>query len=151
MHAPPISAGSRAPAFTLRDQHGHSVSLDQLLAEKKPLFLIFYPGDMTPGCTLQLCAIRNEWKSFERAGVSVFGINHAPAESHTRFSDAYSLPFPLLVDERKKISAAYGCVKPVFKTTVINRTVVGINPDGKIFYYKRGIPKISDMLKAVGR
>lgn len=142
-----IGPGDRAPMFTLKDEKGRRHSLQAIL-KRQPVLLIFYPGDLTPGCTVQLRRIRNNWKKFEDAGIAVFGINHANAESHAAFCDQYEFPFHLLVDTGKRVSQKYNAVKPFFKTSIINRTVVGIGRDGNIFYYKRGMPKDSDILKA---
>ncbi|MCW1892258.1 MAG: peroxiredoxin [Candidatus Uhrbacteria bacterium] len=144
----PLTVGSRAPMFTLKDAKGNTVSLRELIATK-PVLLFFYPGDMTPGCTMQLCAIRDEWEAFKKADVHIFGVNHANAQSHTAFSDAYHFPFHLLIDEGKKVSTQYGAIRKFFKTLIIKRTVVGIAKDGTIFYYKAGMPKNADILKAL--
>lgn len=143
-----LEVGSKAPLFELEDEQGHLVSLKDVIATS-PVVLFFYPGDMTPGCTMQLCAVRDEWKDFQTAGVSVYGVNHAESASHKAFSDKYTFPFPLLIDKDKYVSEKYGALKKFFRATVINRTVVGIGKDGNIFYYKRGIPKNADILKAV--
>lgn len=140
--------GSKALLFELEDDQGRIVSLKDALVTS-PVVLIFYPGDMTPGCTMQLCAIRDEWKEFKDAGVAVYGVNHAGTASHKAFSDAYHFPFPLLIDKEKKVSKQYNALKKFFKATIINRTVVGIGKDGVIFYYKRGMPKNAEILKAV--
>jgi peroxiredoxin Q/BCP len=144
----PVTKGSKAPLFTLPDETGTKHSLKDLIATN-PVILIFYPGDMTPGCTVQLRCVRNDWKKFQDAGVTVFGVNHANAESHKKFKEAFQFPFPLLIDTGKHVSDKYNAVKPFFKSNIIKRTVVCIGTDGVIFYYKRGMPKDSEILKAV--
>jgi thioredoxin-dependent peroxiredoxin len=141
-----FDVGSPAPEFSLPDASGQSHAFGG--STGKRTVLIFYPGDMTPGCTMQLCAVRDDWKEFERAGIGVYGVNHAGSESHTRFSDAHKFPFPLLIDEGMKASKKYGAVKKIFLKTVIKRTVVGIGPDGRIVFYRHGMPKDADVLKA---
>src|SRR3989338_5835990 len=89
-----LTVGSRAPSFTLKDAAGNAVSLKDFRG-KKSVVLIFYPGDMTPGCTMQLCAIRDDWSKFTRHDTVVFGINHGDAESHKAFIKKYGFPFPL--------------------------------------------------------
>ncbi len=138
----------KAPAFRLKDERGKTVSPADFKG-KKNLVLVFYPGDMTSGCTMQLCAIRDDWKKFLAADTVVFGVNHADAASHTAFSKKYRFPFPILVDTGKKVSARYGALRNYFKAIIIRRTVVGIGKDGKIFYLRRGMPKDSDILKAI--
>jgi peroxiredoxin Q/BCP len=148
MPAKPLTVGMKAPAFTLKNERGTPVALKQW-AGKKNVILVFYPGDMTPGCTMQLCAIRDDWKKFLAADTVVYGINHADASSHTKFSKAYRFPFPLLIDTGRKVSEKYGALRLYFKATIIRRTVVGIGKDGKIFYLRRGMPKDADILKAI--
>lgn len=144
----PLTHGMKAPAFTLKDESGKSVSLADFKG-KKNVVLVFYPGDMTSGCTMQLCAIRDDWKKFTNADTVVFGVNHADADSHKAFIKKYRLPFPLLIDTGKKVSTRYGALKKFFKAIIIKRSVVGIGKDGIIFYLRRGMPKDSDILKAI--
>lgn len=143
-----LKIGDKAPAFNLKSQEGKDISLNDYVG-KKPVVLIFYPGDMTPGCTIQLCSVRDDWSKFEKAGAAVLGINHADAESHQKFSGKYHFPFPLLVDTDKKISKKYGAIKKLFSATVIKRTVMVVNLDGVIKFYRSGMPKDTEILKAL--
>lgn len=143
-----LNPGMKAPVFKLKDEHGMPVSLADFKG-KKNVILVFYPGDMSTGCTMQLCAVRDDWKKFLAADTVVFGVNHADAASHGAFSKKYRFPFPLLIDHGKKVSAKYGAVKPYFKAVIIKRSVVGVGKDGKIFYLRRGMPKDADILKAI--
>jgi peroxiredoxin Q/BCP len=145
--AKPLAIGDNAPSFTLKDERGREISLSDF-KDKKNLVLIFYPGDMTPGCTMQLCAVRDDWSKFQKADTAVFGMNHGDADSHAAFSKKYSFPFPLLIDAGKKVSTRYGAIRLFFKTTIVRRTVVGIDKGGRIVYLKRGMPKDADILKA---
>lgn len=133
--------------FTLKDQNGESVSLELILSTG-PAVLIFYPGDQTPGCTIQLCSIRDDWNDFQKAGIQVFGINPSDAGSHAAFAKKHEFPFPLLVDEGRKVARAYGAEQDLLIAKVIRRTVVGIGQDGKIVYYRQGLPRTNEILKA---
>jgi peroxiredoxin len=73
---------TEAPEFSLLDHEGNEVTLGAVLPKHK-LVLVFYPGDETPGCTAQLCAIRDEWADFQAANIMVYGVNPGDAESHT--------------------------------------------------------------------
>ena len=143
-----LKVGDKAPAFSLQDQKGKDVKLKDFLG-KKNVVLIFYPGDMTPGCTIQLCGIRDNWPKFNMTDTAVFGINHADAKSHEQFIKKYSFPFPLLVDTEKKVSKKYGAIKKLFSAIVIKRTVVVINKEGIIAFYKHGMPKETEILKSI--
>lgn len=144
----PLAVGDRAPTFTLKTQDGKIVSLADFKG-KKNVVLIFYPGDMTPGCTMQLCAVRDDWSKFAQRDTVVFGVNHADAASHKSFTKKYTLPFPLLVDEGKRVSAKYEAIRSFFKAKIIRRTVVVIAKDGTIAYLRRGMPKNAEILKAI--
>lgn len=143
-----LAVGDKAPDFTLPDQDGKKVALSDFKG-KKNVVLIFYPGDMTPGCTMQLCAVRDDWSKFAKADAVVFGMNHGDAESHATFIKKHTFPFPLLVDKDKKVATKYGALKKFFKATIIKRCVIVVGKDGKIAYLKTGMPKNTDILKAI--
>jgi thioredoxin-dependent peroxiredoxin len=84
-----IEAGQPAPTFTLPDQEGRPVSLEDLRG--RPVVIYFYPKDDTPGCTTQACGIRDQWAEFEDAGAAVLGISPDTVESHARFAGKYDL------------------------------------------------------------
>lgn len=140
-----LSVGAKAPDFDTTDENGNAVRLADFRG-KKNVVLVFYPGDDTPGCTSQLCAIRDDWKDFEGAGVAVFGVNPAKAESKQKFSTKYNFPFPLLPDTEKKLVKAYGCEGLLFT----KRTVYGIDKEGVIVFAERGMPANRDILAAFG-
>lgn len=145
---PSLAVGSRAPLFTLKDERGRDVSLSDF-KDKKNVVLVFYPGDLTPGCTMQLSSIRDNFSKFAAGDAAVFGVNHADAESHAAFVKKCALPFSLLSDTGRKVSAKYGATKKFFKTTIIKRTIAVVGKDGKIAYYKHGMPKDAEILKAI--
>jgi peroxiredoxin Q/BCP len=140
-----LSLGTQAPDFTLSDDSGNRVRLADWLA-RGPVVLVFYPMDETPGCTTQLCEIRDHWADFQKAGVSVFGVNPGSAGSHAKFRKNRNLPFPLLVDEGKKVAALYGA-----NGIVPRRTVYGIGRDGRIAFAERGKPTPSKVLETLSR
>ncbi|HCM68409.1 MAG TPA: hypothetical protein DIS62_05455 [Candidatus Kerfeldbacteria bacterium] len=143
-----VHVGDPAPLFSLADEQGGMVALKNYYGVK-PVVLIFYPGDDTPGCTKQLCAIRDNWKTFMKTGAAVFGVNHADAESHAHFSAKHQLTVPLLIDTDKKVAKSYGAIKKFFSTEVIKRTVVVIGRDGLIAYYRSGMPSNEEILSAI--
>ncbi len=145
-----LKVGAKAPAFVLKSHDGANVSLKDFLS-KKNVVLIFYPGDMTPGCTIQLCGIRDHWSKFAESDTAVFGVNHADADSHARFADKYHFPFPLLIDTDKKVAKKYGAIRKLFSATIIKRTVVAIDKTGTVAFYRHGMPKEADVIKALNK
>ena len=55
-----ISEGSKAPAFSLKDQAGEEVKLGDFAG--KQVVLYFYPKDNTPGCTTEAMQFRDKYK-----------------------------------------------------------------------------------------
>ena len=101
-----LEPGTKAPAFEGETQDGNTVRLADFAGRK--LALYFYPKDDTPGCTKQACNLRDNWEALQRAGVAVVGVSKDSVESHEKFADKYSLPFPLLSDPDREILQAYG-------------------------------------------
>ncbi|MEK7174590.1 MAG: thioredoxin-dependent thiol peroxidase [Patescibacteria group bacterium] len=98
--------GTLAPDFSLPDQNGKTHRLRDYRGEW--VLLYFYPKDMTPGCTAEACAVRDEWPQFEKLDVRVFGVSTDSVKSHAKFAEAYDLPFSLLADTEKEVVTAYG-------------------------------------------
>jgi len=101
-----LTVGSKAPDFTLPDGNGGTVSLKQL--KGKTVILYFYPKDNTSGCTKEACDFRDNIKVIAKKGAVVVGMSGDSPESHSRFADKYSLPFPLASDEKKEVLKKYG-------------------------------------------
>jgi peroxiredoxin Q/BCP len=142
-----LSAGDPAPPFSLRSEHGTTLSVPETLSAG-PIVLIFYPMDQTPGCTAQLCAARDAQDRYDAAGVRVFGVNDGSAASHQRFVSKHGLTATLLVDNGLAVSAKYNAVRSLGLVRFIKRTVVGIGTDGKIAFYERGAPSTEKILSA---
>ena len=99
--------GNLAPAFSLLDQDGNSVTLKQF-RDKKNVVLYFYPKAMTPGCTVQACGIRDSKKALEKADTVVLGVSPDPVARLGKFIEKQDLNFTLLSDEDHAIADKYG-------------------------------------------
>src|SRR6185369_14899115 len=95
-----------APDFTLPDQDGKKHKLSDY--KGKWVLLYFYPKDDTPGCTIEACTIRDQFKDFKKIGAVVIGVSTDSVASHKKFAAAYELPFTLLADEHKEVVGKYG-------------------------------------------
>lgn len=136
--------GSPAPRFSLPDQEGVVHTLAEYAG--KWVLLYFYPKDDTPGCTIEACALRDQFKDFESIGAVVVGISTDSAASHKKFADTYELPFTLLSDLHKETVGEYGVFgerKFMGKTYVgTSRTSFLIDPSGNIAkVYKKVKPE----------
>jgi peroxiredoxin Q/BCP len=129
-----VQVGEIAPDFTAQTQSQESVHLYSLLKSGQKVLLVFYPGDDTPGCTKQLCGIRDVYSEYAKLGVKVLGVNKAGFDSHQKFISKYQFPFDILVDEQNQIRDSYGAVKKFFNNLTVKRGVVLIDTDKKILY-----------------
>lgn len=129
-----IPAGEMAPDFTAVDHRGETVRLSKLLQDHN-VVLVFYPADFTPGCTKQLCNVRDDWSEFQKRDTIVLGVNPADADKHAEFAAKYEFPFPIIVDEGSRIAAAYGCKGMAFTM----RTVYVIGRDGRVLLAESGM------------
>ena len=111
--ATPVKVGDRAPSFSLPDQSGTTINLDDMIG-KKPIVLYFYPKDDTPGCTKESCAFRDSYEVFQDAGAEVIGISGDSPASHEKFAAKYNLPFTLLADTGNKVRSLYGVPATLF-------------------------------------
>ena len=94
--------------------------------------LLFYPGDETPICTRQMCAVRDRWEDYGATGAEVIGISTDSVESHKSFADHHDLPLRLLSDADRKVADLYGANSLV--PGKVARSVFVIDADGVIRY-----------------
>jgi len=104
-----LKVGSKAPDFTLPTGSGEKISLNDFKGKK--VILYFYPKDDTPGCTKEACSFRDNIKLIQKKGAVVIGVSVDSAESHTKFSKKYDLPFTLGSDEKQQVVKKYGVWK----------------------------------------
>lgn len=94
---PPPRAGDRAPAFTLTDQHGQSVSLDDFRG-KQAVLLVFYPFAFSRVCGSELQAIHESVEDFQNERVQVLAASCDALYSLRAYADEAGFGFPLLAD-----------------------------------------------------
>jgi thioredoxin-dependent peroxiredoxin len=100
-----LSVGDKAPAFTVKDTSGNTVSLVDYSG--KTVVIYFYPKDDTPGCTKEACSFRDSYAEYQGKNITVFGVSMDDEASHQKFTTKFSLPFPLLADTDGAIAKAY--------------------------------------------
>lgn len=101
-----LKIGSKAPAFSLKNAEGKTVKLSDFKGKK--IVIYFYPKDMTPGCTTEACAFRDDYAQLKKRNVEVLGVSADDEKSHQKFTEKYSLPFPLLSDPDHSMIEKYG-------------------------------------------
>ena len=135
--------GKPAPGFALQAGDGKTYRLEDCAG--KPVVLVFYPMDNTPGCNKQLSALRDDQDKFDRAGAVIFGVNPGGEASHRNFCDGFGFRFPLLSDPELRVAQAYGAARG----STNRRTVVVIGPDGLVKFHRHGMPTDDEILEAL--
>ncbi|WP_034925742.1 thioredoxin-dependent thiol peroxidase [Gillisia sp. CAL575] len=105
-----LKVGDTAPQFSVKDQDGNIVNLTDFQGKKVVLF--FYPKASTPGCTAEVCNLRDNWEQFQEKGYQILGVSADTEKRQSNFKNKYELPFPLLADEDKELIEAYGVWGP---------------------------------------
>lgn len=100
-----LSAGTKAPDFTVKDTTGNTVKLSDYAG--KTVVLYFYPKDDTPGCTKEACSFRDAYGDYQGKDIVVFGVSMDDETSHQAFTSKFNLPFPLLADVDGALTKAY--------------------------------------------
>ncbi|RLK47708.1 thioredoxin-dependent thiol peroxidase [Microbacterium telephonicum] len=103
---PRLEPGTLAPAFSLIDQDGETVTRASLKGTRVILF--FYPAAMTPGCTKEACDFRDSLAPLQAAGYTVVGISRDEPAKLREFRERDGLTYPLLSDPDHRVHSAYG-------------------------------------------
>ncbi len=129
-----LEPGAKAPAFTLKDAAGNTVSLKDFAGRR--LILYFYPADDTPGCTKEACQFDESLAAFAAAGATVVGVSPDGADSHRAFTAKYGLSLTLLSDPDHRVMERYGAYgeKVLYGKKVVGviRSTFLIGPTGRI-------------------
>ncbi len=98
--------GDNFPQFKLSDQNGQVISSKEL---KGKIFVLFsYPRALTPGCTNEVCSIRDTFTILKKRGVTPLGISNDNIAKNKKFSDKYELQYSLLSDEENTLLTELG-------------------------------------------
>ncbi|KQB84812.1 thioredoxin-dependent thiol peroxidase [Corynebacterium lowii] len=129
-----LNTGDTAPAFSLIDDRGNTVSLSDYAGQR--VIVYFYPRANTPGCTKEACDFRDSLSQLNDMNIAVVGISPDTPEKLAAFREDHELTFPLLSDVDKTVMKAYGAygekknygriVEGVIRSTFL------IEPDGTI-------------------
>lgn len=138
--------GRKAPPFELPDADGVAVSLKDLLA-RGDLVLYFYPKDMTPGCTTEACAFRDETRRIKALGAQVVGVSADSPDSHRKFVAKHELNFPLLSDSGNRVTRLYGVYK---KKSLYGREFMGIERTTFVIDRTGTVRKVFPKVKVAG-
>ena len=101
-----LKVGDKAPEILGINQDGKELKLSDFAGKK--IVLYFYPKDNTSGCTAQACNLRDNYSELRKAGYEIIGVSADSEKSHQGFIAKQNLPFNLIADTEKTLSALFG-------------------------------------------
>ncbi len=101
-----LKIGDKVTNFVGVDQNGKELKLSDY--DRKKLIIFFYPKASTPGCTAEVCSLRDGYELLKEKGYKLLGISADSINKQAKFALRNNLPFPLIADEDKKIIQLFG-------------------------------------------
>jgi peroxiredoxin Q/BCP len=128
-----LTAGDKAPDFTLLDDTGESRTLSDFLA-RGAVVLFFYPAANTPGCTAEACHFRDLASEFEAVGAQRLGISVDGVDAQKSFAGKHGFDYPLLSDSGGEVAALYGVKRNSLlgRLSPVKRATFVIGADGLV-------------------
>ena len=121
---------TKFPNFSLKNETSNLISNGDLLGKWNVIF--FYPKDDSPGCTVESCHFRDNYKSFIENDIGLYGVSTDSIDSHKKFKQKHNLQYSLLSDVGailiKKLN-----LKKTFNI-IRARVTFAIDPSGIIRY-----------------
>lgn len=164
--SPPASlpaVGDPAPAFSLPDVRGGTVSLLEVLSKGRAV-LVFYRGGWCPLCNRQLAELSSCYDFFEQRRLQILAISNEEVQQGKKVLDKIGPPFSLLLDRSGEVIARYGLVVgrrdplgwTLRKRGYAHPAVVLIGQDGRVQWVHRGRtyrdrPSPAEILEAADR
>jgi peroxiredoxin Q/BCP len=126
----PPAVGTQAPTFTLPNQEGAQISLDQF--KGKWVVLYFYPKDFTQGCTIEAHNFQRDIDKYTEKNAVIVGVSVDDVDSHKGFCAKEGLNFKLLADSGHVVVQKYGSIMEYNGMTLAARNTFLIDPSGVI-------------------
>ena len=131
-----LTLGSIAPDFTQNSNLGKIHFYDYI--EGKWALFFSHPADFTPVCTTELGMTAKLKGEFERRNTKVLALSVDSEQSHKGWIPDINetqdcvVDFPIIADEDKSVSIAYGMFQPLANDKFTVRSVFFIDPNKKI-------------------
>ncbi len=138
--------GEAAPKFMAPSWPAGTISLDDFIGHKN-VILAFYPKDMTPGCTKEMCNFSCDLAHFSNVDTQVIGISCDRIKSHEEFTKQFDLKIPLIADEDAAICKSYGVTRE--GALLANRVTFIIDKQGIVQEVIEGMPNNAELLSLI--
>jgi len=138
-----ISAGNKAPTFTLHASDKSEVSLSDYSG--KNVVLLFFPLAFTGVCTTEMCTMRDNYDKYAALNAEIIGISVDSLFTLEKFKAQEKINFTLLSDFNKDVSRAYDCL---YEDFVLG--MKGVSKRSSFVIDKEGIVRYAQVLESAG-
>ncbi len=131
----PFKVGDKAPEFKLPYATADSVDFKGFGSadmEGHQYVIAFYPADWSPGCTKEMCTLRDDFSDLQSLNVTFLPISGDYVYSHREWAKYQKFPFKLLSDPTRAFGKQMGVYNP--EKGIMNRSVFVVGPDGRFKY-----------------
>lgn len=131
-----LRLGDTAPNFKAQTSQGE-IDFYEYVGDSW-VVLFSHPADYTPVCTTELGKTASLSDEFAKRNVKVIALSVDPVGKHEGWiqdineTQGVEVNFPLIADESKEISNAYGMIHPNASDTLTVRSLFIISPDKKV-------------------
>ncbi|OIN60948.1 redoxin domain-containing protein [Arsenicibacter rosenii] len=138
-----LRAGESAPDFKLFNTEKKEVALQDFTG--KNVVILFFPMAFTSVCTAELCEMRDNISTYTGLNADIIGISVDSPFTLAKFKQEQNLPFELLSDFNKEVSAAYDSL---YETFVLN--LKGVSKRAAFVVDGEGIIQYAEVLDNAG-
>ncbi len=121
--------GTLIPIFEGMATNGEKITNETIKGKWTVIF--FYPKAFTPGCTNEVCNLRDNYSNLLKYDINIYGVSKDDLETLRKFKQKYNLQYELIADPESKIIKAF---KVEGLGGYAKRKTFIINPEGKIVY-----------------
>jgi peroxiredoxin len=148
----PLAPGTQAPDFALPDASGDVVRLSEFRG--RPVVLVFYPLDWSPGCSQQLDLYQQEIEEFRRRDAQILALSVDSLYSHGAWAAVRGIEFPLLSDfhpkgEVAKLYSVWREQDGYSERALYVLDLEGVIRSSHVSPYLHHVPDIDELLEAV--
>jgi glutaredoxin-dependent peroxiredoxin len=130
-----LQIGDKAPDFKLYNSEKQEVSLSDY--KGKNVVVLFFPLAFTGVCTAELCEMRDNIATYSSLNAEILAISVDSLFTLEKFKAEQKLPFNLLSDFNKEVSASYGSLYENFvlgMKGVSKRSAFVVDSEGTVQY-----------------
>lgn len=138
-----LQKGDKAPDFKLYNSEKQEVSLSDYAG--KNVVILFFPLAFTGVCTAELCEMRDNIATYENLNAEILAISVDSLFTLEKFKAEQKLPFNLLSDFNKEVSAAYGSL---YENFVLG--MKGVSKRSAFVVDTTGIIQYAEVLESAG-